>query len=180
MLRLLCHPDNPAKDVQSIDATISLSKVGALCVRYHVEIPQESLVIAAPEEPVRTHGLWNTTCFEAFMRLPGHTDYLEFNFSPSRCWAAYSFTNYREGGTELPVLAAPDIDLEMSVDHFALEAQLQLPPDWLNDPIQISLTAIIEETGGRKSYWALNHGGGEPDFHQDDCFTLTLKAENQP
>jgi hypothetical protein len=39
---------------------------------------------------------------------------------------------------------------------------------------QMSLTAVIEETNGRKSYWALAHAAGKPDFHHKDGFILEL------
>ena len=32
----------------------------------------------------------------------------------------------------------------------------------------------IEEQDGRKSYWALAHPPGKPDFHHPDCFVLDL------
>jgi hypothetical protein len=35
---------------------------------------------------------------------------------------------------------------------------------------------VIEETNGRKSYWALAHPPGKPDFHHSDCFALGLPA----
>ncbi len=176
MLRLLCHPDNPVDAVESIEVAVSLSETGLFWARYHVEIPEGSLVVAAPRAAERTHGLWNGTCFEAFLRVPGQNEYVEFNFSPSSQWAAYQFTDYREGSIDLPIQSPPTIGLDTSASHFALEAELQLKPDWLAGPIEVSLTTIIEETGGRKSYWALNHAAGEPDFHQGDCFTLTLEA----
>jgi hypothetical protein len=37
---------------------------------------------------------------------------------------------------------------------------------------QLDLAAVIEERGGRISYWALAHPPGKPDFHHSDCFTL--------
>ena len=35
---------------------------------------------------------------------------------------------------------------------------------------------VIEELDGTKSYWALAHPPGKPDFHHPDCFALTLAA----
>ena len=41
----------------------------------------------------------------------------------------------------------------------------------------MGLSAIIEETDGTKSYWALAHPPGEePDFHDPACFALELAA----
>ena len=41
-------------------------------------------------------------------------------------------------------------------------------------PASVGLCAVIEEEGGVKSYWALRHGDGEPDFHDPACFTANL------
>jgi hypothetical protein len=35
----------------------------------------------------------------------------------------------------------------------------------------LGLSAVIEEHNGRKSYWALAHRPGKPDFHHSDCFS---------
>jgi hypothetical protein len=40
----------------------------------------------------------------------------------------------------------------------------------------IGLTAVVEEVDGTKSYWALAHAPGPPDFHNADCFTARLPA----
>jgi hypothetical protein len=41
-------------------------------------------------------------------------------------------------------------------------------------PWLAGLSAIIEEADGTKSYWALAHPPGAPDFHHPDCFILEL------
>jgi len=47
---------------------------------------------------------------------------------------------------------------------------------WLptDQPWKLGLSAVIEERNGRKSYWALRHPAGQPDFHHPDCFALEL------
>jgi hypothetical protein len=39
-----------------------------------------------------------------------------------------------------------------------------------NAPWRLGLSALIEDTSGCKSYWALAHPPGKPDFHHADCF----------
>jgi hypothetical protein len=41
---------------------------------------------------------------------------------------------------------------------------------------QAALAAVIEERDGAKSYWALAHPLGKPDFHDPNCFILDLAA----
>jgi len=40
----------------------------------------------------------------------------------------------------------------------------------------MGLSSVIEEQGGAKSYWALAHPEGNPDFHAPACFAATLPA----
>jgi hypothetical protein len=39
---------------------------------------------------------------------------------------------------------------------------------------RLGLSAIIEEASGRRSYWALAHPPGKPDFHHPDSFALRV------
>ena len=41
---------------------------------------------------------------------------------------------------------------------------------------EVGLSAVIEEEGGTKSYWALAHHERGPDFHHDACFVARLAA----
>ena len=52
----------------------------------------------------------------------------------------------------------------------------------LSEPMykMLAVSAVIEETDGTKSFWALRHPPGPPDFHHPDCFALTLPAPKSP
>ena len=179
-LELTCHPDAPVSLVESITVHVDRFASGVLRLRYHVEIMLEALALPAPAEQSRSDNLWKTTCFELFAREPGHPDYAEFNFSPSRQWAAYHFGSYRESMNELDVDKIPDIGLDASETHFALEALVELPVAWRAAALDLALSAVIEETDGTKSHWALAHPPGPPDFHHPDCFQLMLAAPGAP
>lgn len=45
---------------------------------------------------VRKDGLWQATCFEAFLQPSGQDKYYEFNFALNPAWNAYEFSAYRE------------------------------------------------------------------------------------
>jgi hypothetical protein len=45
---------------------------------------------------------------------------------------------------------------------------------------RLGLSAVIEEAGGRQSYWALAHPQGRPDFHHSDCFALEVPQTWRP
>ena len=121
----------------------------------------------------RADELWQHTCFEAFVRSAAEAGYYEFNFSPSTQWAAYRFSSYRNGMRVATEISAPRIEVESGPERYVLQASLELeglsmlPHDagW-----RLGLAALIEETNGRKSYWALAHPPGKPDFHHPDCF----------
>ena len=41
-------------------------------------------------------------------------------------------------------------------------------------PAAANFTAVIEEKGGARSFWALAHPAAKPDFHDPACFTAEL------
>ena len=169
-----CHPTTPADTVSAISVEYEIQPGGRLWLRYFVDCEIDNLVLPLTVEPLRNDGLWNTTCFELFFRQPGSPAYYEFNFSPSSKWAAYRFDDYRKGMAEWAT-ATPEIYADASETHYALEATLSLP-QMEGGVWEASLSAVIHEKGDAKSYWALNHPNGAPDFHHRDCFALKLAA----
>jgi hypothetical protein len=163
------HPGTPCDAVERIEVEVSRG----LELHYFVSGTIADLRIAPLSSPERTDELWKTTCFEAFLRTPPDSDYFEFNFAPSTCWSAYHFTNTRVGMRVAREIAAPRIEIRSSATTFELKAALDPVPD---APWRLALSAVIEETSGRKSYWALAHPPGKPDFHHPDCFALEFPA----
>lgn len=176
MLQLICHPDTPPRTVERIEIGTKRFQDGRLWFRFCLEGQLEALELSAPRAAIRTDGLWKSTCFEAFLRKNGTDPYLEYNFAPSGEWAAYAFEDYRSGMAELPVNAPPEILSDSSEGHFAIQSEIMLPADWRDGLIELNLTAVIEEIDGTKSYWALAHPPGKPDFHDKDCFALQQEA----
>lgn len=124
----------------------------------------------------RRDGLWQHTCFEAFVSAPGHADYLELNLSPSGDWACYRFTGYRAGQSDVALHGAPVIaGTQPDADTFTLDAAVALPGTAMPAAAEIGLTAVIEMRDGSKAYWALAHRGAKPDFHLRDSFTLRME-----
>jgi len=166
---LVRHPDTPAQAVDRIDVAIARPEPGVLALRYTVSGRIAQVSFAPPAEPLRTDELWRTTCFEAFVETAPGAGYYEFNLSPSTRWAAYHFSGYREG-MALAELAPPAIITGANATHIDVDALIYLPPSaaqW-----RLALSAVIEETNGEKSYWALKHPPGNPDFHHADGFVL--------
>jgi len=172
---LKLHPGSPCAAATRIEAEVARSRAGNVVFSYFVTGKTGDLRIPSIASPARTEELWQTTCFEAFIRTSANTAYYEFNFAPSTQWAAYGFTGYRSGMRAATEVGTPRIDVETSPGLFTLRAALEL--DRLSGlPREavwnLGLSALIEETNGRKSYWALAHPAGKADFHHSDCFAL--------
>jgi hypothetical protein len=73
----------------------------------------------------------------------------------------------------------PDIHCTSSDMGAMLELTLALP-SLLTASCEIGLSAVLHETDETKSYWALAHPPGNPDFHHPDCFALNLAAPARP
>jgi hypothetical protein len=157
-------PFDPCDDLE-IDADVERTGSG-LEFAYTLSGNTADVVIPAPTSPTRTDGLWQATCFEAFISL-GKCSYAELNFAPSGQWAAYRFTNYRQGMRELDIIA-PQIRFVDNVLTATVEMKTEAGA-------VLNLSVVIERRSGVRSYWALAHPkGNRPDFHTRDCFVAKL------
>lgn len=167
---LLCHPKTPPIAVRNI--SVAWARQGELLALTYRVGGAGALILPAMEQPERTDELWKTTCFELFAGFSG-ARYREFNFSPSSRWACYDFLDYRISG-DAPQMPAPSIVMARQGDEAI--CHITLPYSLIQGATAIGLTAVIGETGGHSSYWALAHDGPRPDFHKRSCFTLTIEA----
>ena len=167
---LRLHPDSHCAAATGIEADVARPRPDSLILSYIVSGRIGDLRLPPVMAAARTDELWRHTCFEAFVRPLAGPAYYEFNFSPSTQWAAYRFDSYRSGMRVATELGAPRIDVRSNVATYTLQATLEY--DGLSSPFHLGLSAVLEETNGRKSYWALAHPPGKPDFHHADCFTL--------
>jgi hypothetical protein len=152
---------------------------GALALHYLVEGDVARLRLPEPIVPERTDGLWQHTCFEAFVGAEPGGAYHELNFSPSSAWAAYAFTGYRAGMRPDPMIPAPRIVTTRAPGrlHVDVEAHITVPAGSRHSPmLALALSAVLEDADGCLSYWALRHPASRPDFHHPGGFVLTLPA----
>jgi hypothetical protein len=201
-LSLHCHPDTPCGALTGIGVELARVRPLQLQIRY-VLIGNIRRVRLRLREPDRGHELWRHTCLEAFVRVGGDEEYLEFNLAPSGDWAAYRFQRYREGMAPAKGAGAALLDAQTRTkplegdrrsllkqagfdtlerfepSFFSLKTELSFPNSMglaVARPWHIGLSAIVEERNGRMSYWALAHPPGKPDFHDPACFALELPA----
>lgn len=178
-MELLPHIAHPATLITQIAARIVGNDPHWLQLRWRIE-GSGALVLPAPAGRGRADGLWQTTCFELFLKPAGGAGYNEFNLSPSQRWNAYVFDDYRAGMRPLEMPRAPVCTMRTGSTFAIFDAAIPrtgLPAE----PCAMGLSAVIEEQGGAKSYWALAHPEtGAPDFHHAACFAGRLEAPRGP
>lgn len=173
------HPDSPCSAATRIEVEVARPHAGDLLLSYVVTGEIGGVRMPPVGMAARTDDLWRHTCFEAFVQAPPGDGYYEFNFAPSTQWAAYRFSSYRSGMVVATEIAAPAIAVQSGPDCYTLRASLALDrlsafprsASW-----RLGLSAVIEEVSGGKSYWALAHPPGDPDFHHSVCFAHELST----
>jgi hypothetical protein len=177
------HPASNCFAAARIEVGIAQPRVDSLMLSYTVTGKMNKIRLPPVMNASRSDNLWQHTCFEAFVRASSGAEYYEFNFSPSTQWAAYRFTGYRSGMSMPAEIGVLPIEVRSSSDCFVLQAALELEglsalPR--NTPWHLGLSAVIEDTNGVKSYWALTHPPGGPDFHHSDSFTHEFFPDLRP
>lgn len=173
-LSLKPHPDSRSAAVTAIAVEVTRPRADELALRYMVSGDIARLRLPALATPARADELWKHTCFEVFLRPMADAAYVEFNFAPSTQWAAYAFDGYRTRTAHEYEVAAPRIEVRPGATQFELRSTITLPN--LSALSRLGLSAVIEETNGHTSYWALAHPPGRADFHHADCFATDLPA----
>jgi hypothetical protein len=177
--------------VRAISVRVDRVREHVLALHYLVEGALDELRWPAPRASAHTDGLWQHTCFEAFVKHGDARAYLELNFSPSSEWAIYGFDDYRAGmqprkprhPPEITTAQRGDALLEMgvSVDLDGLLAERtradarRASPEKA-DRLRLSVAAVLEDRRGALSYWALAHPSERPDFHHPHSFVFWLPA----
>ncbi|CAN5696586.1 hypothetical protein BH10PSE5_BH10PSE5_24640 [soil metagenome] len=174
-LNLHRHGDSQGAAAKAVEVELAWPAPGKLALTYVVTGDIAGLRLPAPAPAARTDELWRHTCLEAF--VGEGSSYYEFNLAPSTEWAAYGFSGYRDGMAPVDEALDPSVSVETNVERFILRATLALDrlPDLRPDADwRLALTAVIEQRDGLKSYWALTHPAGKPDFHHADGFSQVL------
>lgn len=176
-----CHPSTPTEVVRGVDAVVRRTADAELKLRFTVDGDISRILLSSPSASGVGKELWRHTCFEAFIGLEGQPEYHEFNFAPSRQWAVYAFTSYRDGGPVANEVVRPRIGVHSGGNRFEIDAVVRL--DGLSAihgraSLRIGLSAVIETSDGL-SYWALHHPADKPDFHDAKGFALLLEPPDR-
>jgi hypothetical protein len=178
---LTLHPHSHCSAVAHIEGEVA-PRSDSLVFSYTVTGNMRDIATPQVQTPAREDKLWQHTCFEAFLRAAGGDNYYELNFASSARWGAYHFTGYRTGMREAAEISAIPIEVQSTSESLTLQASVKL--DHLSGlsrdrPWRLGLSAVIEERSGRKSYWALAHPPGNPDFHHPAGFVHELSPSAQ-
>jgi hypothetical protein len=170
---LKLHPASHCDAIDSIEVEARRPRPGAMDLCYLVTGKIHGLLLPPSGPPARADGLWRHTCFEAFVRAES-TGYVELNFAPSRQWAAYAFDGYRTGMRPVQTIDIRRCDTSTDERHFRMFANVDLGDLPAAANWQLGISAVMEETSGQISYWALAHPPGKPDFHHADGSVISL------
>jgi hypothetical protein len=173
---LTAHPSTPNDDVRSLTAELRAEEPDILVFRYSLVADMSCVRVPLSGAGGRADALWKHTCFEAFVAARDAPGYHEFNFSPSRDWAVYRFSAYREGMSPAEIGRTPEISVRRRDDGLELESAVRIGhlADLDVRQLRIALAAVIEHDNGGLSYWGLQHRSGKPDFHDPNGFALEL------
>ncbi len=128
-------------------------------------------VIPEAAEPQRADDLWQTTCFEAFLRIRGASR-IANGISRRRASGRLTTSPRTARAGRDAEVAAPYVRIEDNLTWWAVGATIAVDAEarW-----ELGVSAILEEKDGTKSYWALAHPAGDkPDFHDPACFAAHL------
>jgi hypothetical protein len=174
---LSSNAGSPDPVIHGLVAKVDASDSAALALSYTLIGDIHRLLIPVAAAPMHVDGLWRHTCFEAFIGMKGSAAYYEFNFSPSSEWAVYSFRSYRDGAPVDDERLSPEIVVRREAGMIEVDAVVHLDRLGAILPgarFRLGLSAVIEDSDGKLSYWALKHPADKPDFHHPDSFTLEL------
>ncbi|MCM2278104.1 MAG: DOMON-like domain-containing protein [Oligoflexia bacterium] len=164
-----------------LSAELSFSGGAEILLRadYRLEGGLSRVRLPTGRSVAREDGLWEHTCFEAFLAAEGDERYWELNASPAGSWNFYRFERYREG------MRREEGVTEVSVERAGAglwRVQLRLgmvaplATALARGGVRAGLAAVIEREDGKKTYWALAHAGPKADFHLRESFTLCPQA----
>lgn len=176
---LVPHPGHPSRSRFIVKAGVRRRDARHLLLGFRIYREVDQIRWHDEILEGRADELWRHSCFEAFVGRVAAPDYVELNLAPAKRWALYAFAGYREGIRAIDDASVARMNFvrrDLSVPRVEMRVMLELPQRFAGEDWRLGLSTIIEETDGAKSYWALAHAPGPPDFHNSDCFVARLPA----
>lgn len=154
---------------------------GKILIEYRVEGQLDHIGWPAPCSVIsRCQHLWRKTCFEFFLGIPGDPAYWEVNLDPNGCWNVYHFTGYRQGMREEEAADRPFCAAVMDTTMFSLSGWIDIHRFVVDKAgLEVAVAAVILDRAGVAGYWAIDHLGKGPDFHNRRSFLVDLPGRSQ-
>lgn len=171
------RPFPSEQDPLPMRVTGNLTRRGAnLTVRFSVlaDLAGLQLPDLAPH-PHRQRHLWEATCMEFFLGVPGTEAYWEFNLSPAGHWNVFRFDSYRLGMLEETGFSSLPFIVVRKPSLLQMDLTFDLSP--IATPkqrLRMAVGTVLRDSRGRMTYWALAHPASEPDFHHADSFLISI------
>ena len=165
------------ESLRDLEVTGSIARYAhKLSLRYQLTGDLKQVVIPRlSDTPVRSHELWENTCFEFFLGVKDSAQYWEFNLSPAGHWNVYHFDGYRQGMQEETAFNILPFSIQKQSDSLTLVLDVDLGKIVaIEQELQVAITTVIKNKNCDITCWALAHSGIEPDFHLRDSFMIEL------
>jgi hypothetical protein len=149
-------------------------KDNILSIEYQLFGDLNAISIAPPvSPPSRQFHLWEATCFEFFIGVPGDRNYWEFNLSPSGDWNVFALDDYRQGLRDETAFTSLPFKVDRYPNYITLNLEFDLSEIiLLEQDLEMAVTTVIKSSQDELSYWAIAHSGKEADFHLRDSFII--------
>ncbi|MDO4709004.1 MAG: DOMON-like domain-containing protein [Pseudomonadota bacterium] len=168
------HPNTPCPAVRALAVDWAWVDADILRLDYRLDANLAALRIPPRAAmPAARDGLWQHTCFEAFIAALDAPGYHEFNASPCGDFAAYVFAAERQRQMAV-TLPAPQVSCQAADEGLQLRLEIPRPALPEGRAWQLGLSAVIESASGACSYFALAHPRPVPDFHARAGWTARL------
>ncbi len=173
----LLRPFAPAGNSRQFTVSGMLHRLtGELYIHYRLEGDVRDIILPASKRAFpRCRDLWRQTCFELFFGIPGKPSYWEVNVSPDGCWNFYSFAGYRQKMQEDSAIDKVASRTVRKENLFCLSYRIDLRrliPD--HQGIEVAITGVLLGVDEAIGYWAMDHFGTVPDFHDRRSFLMHL------
>ena len=154
-------------------------ELGVLKFAFELEGDLEQILIPSPKGlPARVIGLWESTCFEVFIKNSKNEEYFEFNCSSASNWNIFYFKKPKAGlkeFLEISNLASCSVQNGKSLTvSFWIDTQKFPQGFWHEGSMNLGLTSVLESKTGGLSYWAIEHLDQKPNFHLSKSFKYCL------
>jgi hypothetical protein len=170
-MRLIPHESTNHPNVK-IESKITVEDL-TLKLKYIIVGDILSLKIPKYGDAKFTHGLWNATCFELFLVKKEQNGYVEFNFSPSKEWAIYEFSDYRQKTGDIENITP---FIEFFHDEYSAEMIISFDISTLTmidfEHLSGAFSVVLLTNENELSYWARKHLKDKADFHDLNNFSL--------